>query len=161
VPAVATAHEAVLNDDAPALRLALDDISEVLRTVSRGSLTLIDSRSRSATHVDPVVWAKTVAPLAVPFGQGVLGPSGTASPIFNLLDVFLGRRSHESQLGREMALHRRSYPVHWRGPPVNPRRARPRCRVAGRGCRPTAAAARTTRGAPSRGSRRGPSRCPC
>jgi hypothetical protein len=115
VPAVATAHEAVLNDDAPALRLALDDISEVLRTVSRGSLTLIDSRSRSATHVDPVVWAKTVAPLAVPFGQGVLGPSGTASPIFNLLDVFLGRRSHESQLGREMALHRRSYPVHWRG----------------------------------------------
>ena len=55
MPAVATAHEAVLNDDAPALGLALDDISEVLRTVSRGSLTLIDPRSRSATHVDPVV----------------------------------------------------------------------------------------------------------
>jgi hypothetical protein len=89
-------------------------MAAVLISVSRSSLTLIDPRPRSGTHVDPVVWAKTVAPLAVPFRAGVLGPSGTASPIFNLLDVFLERRSHGSQLGREIGLHRRSYPLHWR-----------------------------------------------
>ena len=114
VPAVAAAQDAVLDDDAEALRQALETVTDVLRTVSRSSLTLIDPRPKSATHVDPVVWAKTVAPLAVPFRPGVLGPSGTASPIFNLLDVFLERRSHESQLGREIRLHRRSYPLHWR-----------------------------------------------
>ena len=114
VPAVADAQDAILNDDRDGLRDALDAVTAVLRTVSRGSLTLIDPRPRSATHVDPVAWAKTVAPLAVPFRTGVLGPSGTASPIFNLLDVFLGRRSHGSQLGSEIASHRRSYPVHWR-----------------------------------------------
>jgi hypothetical protein len=114
VPAVAAAHDAVLNDDPQALRQALDTVTGVLGTVSRSSLTLIDPRPESATHVDPVVWAKTVAPLAVPFRAGVLGPSGTASPIVNLLDVFLERRSHASQLGGEIARHRRSYPVHWR-----------------------------------------------
>jgi cytochrome b involved in lipid metabolism len=114
VPAVAGAQDAILNDDRDGLRNALDAVTAVLRTVSRSSLGLIDPRPRSVTHVDPVVWAKTVAPLAVPFRTGVLGPSGTASPIFNLLDVFLGRRSHASQLGSEIACHRRSYPVHWR-----------------------------------------------
>jgi Indoleamine 2,3-dioxygenase/Cytochrome b5-like Heme/Steroid binding domain len=114
VPAVAAAHDAVLNDDPQALRQALDAVTGMLGTVSSSSLTLIDPRPGSATHVDPVVWAKTVAPLAVPFRAGVLGPSGTASPIFNLLDVFLGRRWRASQLGSEIGRHRRSYPVHWR-----------------------------------------------
>jgi hypothetical protein len=114
VPAVAAAQDAVLNDDAAALRHALESMTDALGAVSRASLTLIDPRPTSATHVDPVIWAKTVAPLAVPFRPGVLGPSGTASPIFNLLDVFLDRRASASRLGREMALHRNSYPVHWR-----------------------------------------------
>ena len=114
VAAVAAAQEAVLRDDPQALRHILDEVAAVLRTVSRRSLPLIDPRPLSTTHVDPVVWAKTVAPLAVPFKPGVLGPSGTASPIFNLLDAFLGRRGHGSQLGGEILLHRRSYPIHWR-----------------------------------------------
>jgi hypothetical protein len=114
VPAVADAHDAILDEDPRRLADALDTVAAVLASVNRSSLTLIDPRALSATYVDPVVWAKTVAPLAVPIRAGVLGPSGTASPIFNLLDVFLGRRSHGSQLGSEIGLHRRSYPPHWR-----------------------------------------------
>jgi indoleamine 2,3-dioxygenase/cytochrome b5-like protein len=113
VGAVVDAQAAVLDDDAEALRDALDTVTAVLGTATR-SLRLIDPRPGGRTHVDPVVWAKTVAPLAVPFAAGVLGPSGTASPVFNLLDAFLGRRRHDSQLGREVLLHRRSYPPHWR-----------------------------------------------
>jgi Indoleamine 2,3-dioxygenase/Cytochrome b5-like Heme/Steroid binding domain len=114
VRAVVTAQQAVLDDDAEALRHSLDEVADALRTVTRRSLPLIAPRPSSAGHVDPVIWAKTVAPLAVPFTGGVLGPSGTASPVFNLLDAFLGRRASGSQLGGEILLHRRSYPFHWR-----------------------------------------------
>ncbi|NEM06066.1 cytochrome b5 domain-containing protein [Geodermatophilus normandii] len=113
VGAVVDAQAAVLDDDAEALRDALDTVTAVLGTATR-SLWLIDPRPGGRTSVDPVVWAKTVAPLAVPFATGALGPSGTASPVFTLLDAFLGRRRHDSQLGREILLHRRSHPPHWR-----------------------------------------------
>ncbi len=79
---------------------ALSVIATVLAEVNTQSLKLIDPRPASATFVDPVVWAKTVAPFAVPLTPGVLGPSGTASPIINLLDAFFGRDQHTSQLGR-------------------------------------------------------------
>jgi predicted heme/steroid binding protein len=92
---------------------ALSIIEAVLVEVNTKALTLIDPRPASATFVDPVVWAKTVAPFAVPMNPGVLGPSGTASPIINLLDAFFGRSDHASQLGREILAHRRSYPRHW------------------------------------------------
>ncbi|MGY1650317.1 cytochrome b5 domain-containing protein [Geodermatophilus sp. SYSU D01119] len=113
VGAVADAQQAVLDDDAEALRDALDRVTAAVRAATR-SLRLIDPRPDGRTAVDPVVWAKTVAPLAVPLAPGVLGPSGTASPVFALLDALLGRRRHDSQLGREILLHRRSSPPRWR-----------------------------------------------
>ena len=113
VGAVVDAQQAVLDDDAEALRDALDRVTAALRAATR-SLRLIDPRPGGRSSVDPVVWAKTVAPLAVPLAAGVLGPSGTASPVFTLLDALLGRRRHDSQLGREILLHRGSHPPHWR-----------------------------------------------
>ncbi|PRY50151.1 cytochrome b5-like protein [Geodermatophilus tzadiensis] len=114
VPAAVAAQQAVLDDDAEALTAALARVTAALETATRRSLTLIDPRPGARTSVDPVVWAKTVAPLAVPSRAGVLGPSGTASPVFGLLDALLGRRGHASQLGREILLQRRSSPPHWR-----------------------------------------------
>jgi hypothetical protein len=113
VGAVADAQQAVVDDDPDRLRDALDTVTAALRSATR-SLRLIDPRPGGRTSVDPVVWAKTVAPLAVPSAPGVLGPSGTASPVFPLLDAFLGRWQHDSRLGREILLHRRSSPPHWR-----------------------------------------------
>ncbi|SDD47505.1 Cytochrome b5-like Heme/Steroid binding domain-containing protein [Geodermatophilus telluris] len=114
VTAAVAAQQAVLDDDAEALAAALATVTAALEAATRRSLPLIDPRPGARTAVDPVVWAKTVAPLAVPFRAGVLGPSGTASPVFGLLDALLGRRGHASQLGREILLHRRSAPPHWR-----------------------------------------------
>ena len=113
VAAVVDAQEAVLGDDAEALRDALDRMTAAVRAATR-SLRLVDPRPGGRTSVDPVVWAKTVAPLAVPFAAGVLGPSGTASPVFTLLDAVLGRRRHDSRPGREILLHRRNHPPQWR-----------------------------------------------
>ncbi|MGY1607865.1 cytochrome b5 domain-containing protein [Geodermatophilus sp. SYSU D00700] len=113
VPAVVAAQQAVLDDDAEALARALDTVTAAVEAATR-SLRLVDPRPGSRTHVDPVVWAKTVAPLAVPAAEGVLGPSGTASPVFALLDALVGRRDHDSRLGREILLHRRTHPPLWR-----------------------------------------------
>lgn len=114
VSLVADAQTAVLRRDDAALVTKLAAITTCLRRIVRSSLRKIDPRRSSATYVNPVVWAKTVAPFAVPFEPGLQGPSGTSSPLFSTLDVFMGRRHHSSVLGREMLQLRAGYPPAWR-----------------------------------------------
>jgi sulfite reductase (NADPH) flavoprotein alpha-component len=114
VPLTAAAQAAASQHDDDALLRALKGIGMCLREVVRTSLRKIDPRTRSATYVDPVIWAKTVAPFAVPFSREYQGPSGTSSPVFSTLDIFFGRSRHASQLGREMLALRMGYPPAWR-----------------------------------------------
>lgn len=114
VGAVVRAQEAVLDDDPEALESALVTIGNCLQTVVRDSLLKINPNPAGATHVDPVVWAKTVAPFAVPMQGGVQGPSGTSSPIFNTLDIFFRRERFQTFLGREIEQLRGTYPPFWR-----------------------------------------------
>jgi sulfite reductase (NADPH) flavoprotein alpha-component len=65
-------------------------------------------RTLGKTYVDPLTWAKTVAPFAVPFSRELQGPSGTSSPLFSTLDVFFGRSRYASALGRECARSERA-----------------------------------------------------
>jgi sulfite reductase (NADPH) flavoprotein alpha-component len=109
----AAAQTAVLASDDAALEGALAGIVQCLTDVVRRSLLKLDPNPYSPTHVNPVVWAKTVAPLAVPFHAGVQGPSGTSSPLFNTLDLFLGRKDYHSFLGREIKQLRATYPRAW------------------------------------------------
>ena len=113
VGAVVRAQEAIAGGDRAALERELLLIIERLRHVAEVSFQKIDPNPRGSGFVDPVVWAKTVAPFAVPITPGVQGPSGTSSPIFHLLDVFLGRAGYESLLGQETLHIRDWYPAHW------------------------------------------------
>ncbi|HEX4352340.1 MAG TPA: hypothetical protein VHZ95_05485, partial [Polyangiales bacterium] len=83
VPLAAAAQSAVQHHDDVALVDAIEGVAECLQQVLRTSLRKIDPRRISATYVDPVIWAKTVAPFAVPFERGHQGPSGTSSPVFS------------------------------------------------------------------------------
>ena len=47
-------------------------------------------------------------------GEGVRNASGAETPYFHLLDVVLGRRAYDTQLGHEAMLFRHSHPPHWR-----------------------------------------------
>lgn len=114
VSAVARAQDGIRARDTDVLHTALATIERALVEINTRGLSMIDPRPGSATYVDPVVWAKTVAPFAVPLRRGVLGPSGTASPIISLLDSFVGRAEHTTRLGAEILDHQRGYPVHWR-----------------------------------------------
>lgn len=114
VRAIVEAQDAVLRDDPEAVERALAEIIESLDRIVSESLLKINPNPYSEHHVDPVVWAKTVAPLAVPLHAGDQGPSGTSSPIFSALDLFFGRSKNASFLGREIVELRRHYPLFWR-----------------------------------------------
>jgi sulfite reductase alpha subunit-like flavoprotein len=113
VLAMVRAHEAVSADDPWALETELVTLLETMESLDT-PLAHINPHPDSATHVDPVIWAKTVAPLVVPIKNGDQGPSGTASPIFLALDAFLGRKQFDTYLGREMRHVRSLYPPLWR-----------------------------------------------
>ena len=111
---VVDAQRAVLNDDAAGLKSALATMGETLSGIGRKTLMKIAPNPTHATHVDPVVWAKSVAPLAVPLRADVPGPGGTASPLFHMMDAFIGRRAYNATLGEEAQRIRATYPPHWR-----------------------------------------------
>lgn len=114
VRAFVNAHEAVLHEDEDGVERALIDIIDCLDHLVSDSLLKISPNPYSPTYVDPVVWAKTVAPFAVPMHAGDQGPSGTSSPIFSALDVFFQRAQNASFLGREIQQLRAHYPIFWR-----------------------------------------------
>lgn len=113
--AVVRAQEAVVADDAAALRRELVAVTDVVAQLAR-SFAKVDPNPHSPSYVNPVVWGKTVAPLATPY-QAVdppPGPSGTAIPAFQLLDILFGRRAYATTVGRESAYARQWFPPHWR-----------------------------------------------
>ncbi|MDB4989643.1 MAG: Sulfite reductase flavoprotein alpha-component [Myxococcaceae bacterium] len=110
---IAAAQGAVVREDEEELEAALLGIVDCLTRVVASSLPKINPNPYSKSHVDPVVWAKTVAPFAVPLHPGDQGPSGTSSPLFNALDLFFGRKDYASFLGREIKQLRGSYPRAW------------------------------------------------
>lgn len=110
---IVRSQEAILENNPDKLGAQLIGISECLLDISYESLLKIDPNIFSRQYMNPVIWAKTVAPFAVPFHQGIQGPSGTSSPVFNLLDLFLGRKLYNSFLGKEIFSLRNQYPRAW------------------------------------------------
>ena len=113
ISALVRAQEAVYRDDAEALKRELILIADGLQHVTYKSFMTINPNPHSDTYVDPVVWAKTVAPFAVPIHEGTAGPSGTAAPIFHMLDMFFTRQNYDTRFGAEMLHLRDWYPKHW------------------------------------------------
>jgi sulfite reductase alpha subunit-like flavoprotein len=113
INALVQAQEAATRDDVTALKQALSLVADDLRHVTYRSFMTINPNPYSDTYVDPVVWAKTVAPFAVPIQSGTAGPSGTSAPIFHMLDSFFGRQRYDTRFGLEMLHLRDWYPKHW------------------------------------------------
>lgn len=99
--AVIRAQEAVVSTDNASLETELIHIIEQLQYLSSTIYQKIDPNSYSKTYVDQVIWAKTVAPFAVPISEGVPSPSGTAIAHFHMMDAFLPRTRYNSQLGKQ------------------------------------------------------------
>ena len=112
------AQEACLRRDDESLKVELVSMADTVRRLTRESLPKISANARAGRRrVDPVVWTKLFAMLPLPVrgaGEGVRNASGAETPYFHLLDVVLGRRAYETQLGHEAMLFRHSHPPHWR-----------------------------------------------
>jgi len=114
VAAAVRAQEAVVAGSAGDLRRELAAIMGHLEHVALETFAQVDPNPRSHLHVDPVVWGKTVAPLATPYQDDPPpGPSGTAIPAFQLLDSLFGRDRHATSIGTETARVRAWFPRHW------------------------------------------------
>lgn len=111
--AVARAQEAVLADEVDVLRDILAELATLLRRVSNETFAQVDPNEHSDTHVDPVLWAKTVASLAIPLRAGVIGPGGASSPVVHVLDALFERHVYRSSVGHESMANRRGFPKHW------------------------------------------------
>ncbi|VAW32477.1 hypothetical protein MNBD_CHLOROFLEXI01-3293, partial [hydrothermal vent metagenome] len=111
--AMVRAQEAVYHDNVEALKKELIFITDGLQQFGNKIFMALNPNPYSDTFVDPVVWAKTVAPFAVPITEGTVGPSGVSAPLFHMLDVFFGRHHYNTHLGEEMLNMRNWYPKHW------------------------------------------------
>jgi sulfite reductase alpha subunit-like flavoprotein len=109
IAAMARAQEAVVRGDRRVLEGQLMILQDTLERVTRSFLQ-IDANPYSDTYVDPVVWAKTVAPFAVQIRADSHAVSGAAAPLFQVFDVFLGRTRYESRVGREACALRAGFP---------------------------------------------------
>lgn len=114
VGGVVRAQEAAAADDSRTLKRELLLIADTLKEVTYRSFPKVNPNAYSRLYVNPVVWGKTVAPLATPYDPDIPGPSGTAIPCFQLLDAFFGRHAYTSGVGRETARVRPWLPPHWR-----------------------------------------------
>ncbi|KAL4728126.1 hypothetical protein ACLX1H_004861 [Fusarium chlamydosporum] len=112
--AVVDAQVAVQSDDVDTLKTALSQMQDTLNGIGRKTLMKITPVPGRKSYVDPVVWSLSVAPLAMPLGTDVPGPGGIASPLFHLMDNFIGRSSYTGVLGEEAERIRKDYPRHWR-----------------------------------------------
>jgi sulfite reductase alpha subunit-like flavoprotein len=114
VAAAVRAQEAVERDDPEALTREFVLIADTLQRVARESFLKIRPDPHAPSYVDSVVWAKTVAPFAVPVNPGVPGPSGTNAMLFHVMDALLGRTHYASRFGGEVEHLRDTFPIHWR-----------------------------------------------
>ncbi|MEA2273131.1 MAG: hypothetical protein QOI98_1839, partial [Solirubrobacteraceae bacterium] len=99
VGSVVRAQEAIARGDDDATEAELLLMIETLRALLDEVLLKLDPNAYGRTTVDPILFGAIIADLAVPFKEHIPGPSGTAAPVFHVLDAFLGRRNFESIIG--------------------------------------------------------------
>lgn len=114
VEGVVRAQEAAAEGRWDQVEAELEAMLQALRYLAEVSVQKISANPYSPTRVEPVTWAKTVAPFAVPIEPGKPGPSGTAAPTFHLLDAFLQRQQFDSRLGHESRRLAEASPPAWR-----------------------------------------------
>lgn len=109
---IAHAQDAVQRQDDDKLLAALQAISECVENVQKAFMKIIPD-PRAKLGIEPLVWAKTVAPVGVSFNKGMPSPSGLGTPFFHCLDIFFSRGKYQSILGKDSVGAREFFPENW------------------------------------------------
>ena len=97
---VVDAQEAAVAQQWERVKSMLLRMAKILRHISFNTLNKIAPNPLTSTHTDPLIWTAFVAPLSMPIRKGELGLSGAGIPFVHLMDIFLGRKSRDSKIGR-------------------------------------------------------------
>ena len=108
------AQAAVLADDRDRLGEALVAVHDGLRRATDRIYRQLDPNPLGRSHLDQVLWAKTVGTSGVPILDGAPSPSGTAQPVVHALDAFLERQSYATLVGRQSTYLAGHFPRHWK-----------------------------------------------
>ncbi len=111
--AMLQAQEAVAREDRIALEAALLVILDQLHYVTQVIYPQIDVNPFSKTHLDQVLWAKTVGTSGVPIFENAPSPAGTAQPHIHALDAFFERASYHTMVGKQSISLSEHFPRHW------------------------------------------------
>jgi sulfite reductase (NADPH) flavoprotein alpha-component len=112
--AMINAQEAVIHDDPALLEKSFRTLTDTINIVTYQSLSKVNPNPYHFLYANPVVWGKTAALFASPFQkENIPGPSGTAIPSFTSFDIFFGRKTYKTGVGRETDRYRSWYPKHW------------------------------------------------
>lgn len=111
--AMLQAQEAVAREDRITLEAALLVILDQLHYLTQVIYPQIDVNPFSKTHLDQVLWAKTVGTSGVPIFENAPSPAGTAQPHIHALDAFFERESYHTMVGKQSVSLREHLPRHW------------------------------------------------
>lgn len=94
------AQDAVVNNDQASLEILLKELISKCDRLTEHLLKL-DPMPGSPNYLHPVIWAKTAPNVSSVYRPSEAGLSGGSVPIIHLLDIFLGRTSYKSEMGRQ------------------------------------------------------------
>lgn len=97
--AIVNAQNAVLDKDDKALLASLSTIVKVINYLTEKTFLDINPNRYSRYFIDPSSWSKTFAILAEGIREEEPGLTGASSPMFHILDSFIGRKKYEGSMG--------------------------------------------------------------
>lgn len=99
---ITLAQNAILNNDNILLAECIDKISDVLSKIVEHVLMKVSFNPSSGYYMNPILWGRTFAIIAQPRFKEEIGLSGVASPMFHILDGFMGRKTYDTNMGRQL-----------------------------------------------------------
>lgn len=111
---VCMAQDAVQRGDDELLLSTLHAMANSIEQIQAAFMRIIPDPN-AKLGIDPLAWAKTVAPVGVSINKGMPSPSGLGTPFFHCLDVFFSRGVYSSILGKDSIGARDFFPENWLG----------------------------------------------
>tara|TARA_B110000967_G_C18897765_1_gene572046 strand:+ start:2026 stop:5253 length:3228 start_codon:yes stop_codon:yes gene_type:complete len=95
-------QNAIINRDNILIIEYLDRLIDIITKIIEYVLMKVSFIPDSKYYMNPIVWGRTFAIIAQPRFKGEAGLSGVASPMFHILDNFMGRKNYDTNMGQQL-----------------------------------------------------------
>jgi len=95
-------QNAIINRDNVLITEYLDRLVNIITKIIESVLMKVSFIPDSKYYMNPIVWGRTFAIIAQPRFKEEVGLSGVASPMFHILDNFMGRKKYNTNMGQQL-----------------------------------------------------------